>query len=191
MDVKIKEIIDTAVNKLKSGQIILCPTDTIYGLSCDAFNAEALNKVKNNKSRNSSKGFIVLVESDRMLQQVVKNVPDLVWDIIDYANSPLTLVLEANSSLPKDLIQEDGTVAVRYIKDGIIKEIIKRLNKPIISTSPNKSGEAYPPSLENISKEIINFCDFVIPKEYAKNLSGKPSKIMKILSNGEVEILRK
>jgi L-threonylcarbamoyladenylate synthase len=191
MDIKFKETIDSAVNKLKSGQIILCPTDTIYGLSCDAFNLIALNKVKSIKGRELDKGFIVLVESDRMLQQVVKDVPDLVWDIIDYANSPLTLVLEANSALPKELLKKDGTVAVRYMKDGISKEIIKRLNRPIISTSPNRSGEVAPLSFENISQEIINSCEFVIPREYAKNLSGKPSKIMKIMTNGEVEILRK
>jgi len=185
------EAIQKAVENLKSGNLILCPTDTIYGISCDATNEKAVQKIIDLKGRNQSKSFIVLVNSDRMVNQCFKEIPEVVWDMIDLNDQPLTIVMDDGRYVAKNVLNQDGSLGMRYIKKGIINEILRKHNKPIVSTSPNFSNEPTPINFEEIHPEIINKIDFVFPKFKYEEMSGKPSKIIQIKSNGEVKILRK
>jgi L-threonylcarbamoyladenylate synthase len=186
-----KEAIEQAVAKLKAGEVILCPSDTIYGLSCDATNDEAVEKIMQLKGRSASKSFIVLVNSDRMVNQCIKEIPDVAWDMMDLAEKPLTLVMEATSFISKKAINQDGSLGIRMVKSGSCYELIKRFNKPIISTSANISGEATPLSFDEITREIKENVAFAYPPKLANGLSNSPSKIVRIQANGEIEILRK
>ena len=186
-----KEAIEKAVLELQSKNVILCPSDTIYGLSCDATSEEAVEKIIQLKNRPSTKSFIVLVNSTRMINQCIKDMPEVAWDLIDLAEKPLTLVLEGTNYVAKNARNEDGTIGIRMVKSGSCFELLKRFNKPIISTSPNVSGEPTPESFEKIAKEIKENVSYVFPNKMATGLSSSPSRIVKLNADGEVLILRK
>lgn len=185
------EAIQEAVQNLKSGNIILCPTDTIYGISCDATNEAAVQKIIDLKGRDQSKSFIILVNSDRMVNQCFKDIPEVVWDMIDLNDQPITIVMDDGQYVAKNVLNRDGSLGMRYIKSGAINEILKKHNKPIVSTSANFSGEPSPMSYDEINTELFDQLDFVFPNVSEEEMSGKPSKIIQIRSNGEVKILRK
>lgn len=185
------DAIQEAVQNLKSGNIILCPTDTIYGISCDATNEEAVQKIIDLKGRDQSKSFIILVNSDRMVNQCFKDIPEVVWDMIDLNDQPLTIVMDDGRYVANNVLNQDGSLGMRYVKSGAIHEILKKHNKPIVSTSPNFSGEPTPMTHEEINPEILASLDYVFPNIVEDEMSGKPSKIIQVKSNGEVKILRK
>jgi len=186
-----KEAIVEASQQLKNGAVILCPTDTIWGLSCDATNEEAVQKIIQLKNRPTEKGFIVLVNSDRMINQCVRDLPEVVWDLIDLAEKPLSIVLEGGQYIAKNALHKSGTIAIRMVKSGICFDLLRRFNKPIISTSPNISGEPTPYSFADIQDGIINQVDYIFPKNLVPVPSTILSKIISIRPNGEVKVLRK
>lgn len=190
-DMRKNYAINSAVDFLKEGKLILCPTDSVYGISCDATNKDAVQKILDLKGRTAEKGFIILLNSDRMVNQCFREIPAVAWDLMDFSNEPLTIVMEDGKFVAPNVLNSDGSLGMRYIKEGSINEIIKKFNKPIISTSANFSGEKSPLKFEEISEGIIEKVDYVFPQEFADKMSGQPSKVIRIKNNGEVKILRK
>lgn len=188
---ELKEALKTISNSLKSGEVILCPTDTIWGLSCDATNADTVNKIIDLKGRDQSKSFIVLVNSYRMINQIFKEIPDVAWDLIDLTEDPLTLVLDDASFVAPNVLNQDGSLGIRMIKSGICFDILNAFNRPMVSTSANFSGQTTPLTFEAIDSEIKSKVDSIFPVELVKQNLGKPSKIIKINRKGEISILRK
>ncbi|MAY83760.1 MAG: threonylcarbamoyl-AMP synthase [Flavobacteriales bacterium] len=179
-----------AVESIKKGGVILSPTDTIYGLSCDATNAEAIDKIRAIKGRKKEKPFIVLVNSDRLFNQCTADVPEVAWDLIDNASSPLTLVLPASNFLP-EVLRPNQMVGIRYVKEGYVADLIHRVNRPIVSTSANLSGEEAAKSFSEIDPRIFDQVDYAVPEEFDQSSENSASKIIRLQANGSVEILRK
>lgn len=186
-----QEAINESVEHLRNGEVILFPSDTIWGLSCDATNQEAVDKIIKLKGRSEEKSFIVLVNSDRMINQCVKDFPAVVWDMIDLADKPLTLVLDGGQYVAPKVINTDGSLGIRNVKSGAIFELIQKFNKPIVSTSPNFSGAPTPTSFDTIDEKIKQGVDYIYPNDQKKPSLSSPSKIVRIASNGQVNILRK
>ncbi len=185
------EAIKESVKQLKNGNVILFPSDSVWGLSCDATNAEAVEKIINLKGKNREKSFIVLVNSDRMINQCVKDFPAVAWDLIDLAEKPLTLVLDGGQYVAPNVINKDGSLGLRKVKEGDIFDLIRSFNKPIISSSANFSGEATPLSYQDIDPKLKEKVDFIYPIVKVQNKATSPSKIIRVGLNGDVKILRK
>jgi L-threonylcarbamoyladenylate synthase len=185
-----KEEIYKAIEVLKAGGIILYPTDTVWGIGCDATNKEAVQKVYDLKKRADSKSLILIVANDRMLNYHVKDVPELAWDIIDISEKPTTIIYNEGNHLAENVIAEDKSIAIRMIKEGFAHQMAFNYRKPIVSTSANISGAPTPMSFDEISDEIKNNVDFIVNKQFDSG-NKKPSALIKLGLNGEIEILRK
>lgn len=177
------------IDTLKSGGTILYPTDTIWGIGCDATNVEAIQKIFEIKKRETSKSMIILVESSKRLQDLV-DVPELAWEIIDLSEKPVTLIYDQPKGLPKELLAEDGSIGIRLIKDDYLKKLIGKLNKPLVSTSANFSGEKSPMKFADISKEIIESVDAVAEENHDKISEYSGSSIIRLWSDGRVKVIR-
>ncbi len=173
---------------LKKGTF-LYPTDTTFGLGCDANNIEAIQKIFKIKERPDSKSLIILVENEARLQRIV-DVPDLAWDIMDLSEKPVTIIYDNPRNLPKELIAEDNTIAIRLAQDIFCKKLISKLNAPLISTSANISGEPTPNSFLEISQKIKEEVDYVFPEceTFVPKFSG--SSIIKLSSDGRIKVIR-
>ena len=178
-----------ALEILKNGGVILYPTDTIWGIGCDATNVEAINKIFEIKKREKTKSMIILVESERRLQDLV-DVPEMAWQIIDLSEKPVTIVYENPKNLPKEILAEDGSIGIRLVKDDFCKKLISKLNKPLVSTSENFSGDKSPLKFSDISQELIDAVDYAVEenRESVSKYSG--SSVIKIWSDGRVKVLR-
>jgi L-threonylcarbamoyladenylate synthase len=188
---KIKEEVLKCLEVLKSGGTILYPTDTIWGIGCDATNEAAVKKVFDIKQREESKSMIVLLDAPEKLNKYVKDVPAAAWDLVEYSEKPLTIVYNGAVNFAKNIINSDGTVAIRIVKNDFCIELLRRFNKPIVSTSANISGEDAPLSFADIPENILSQVDYVVNLYHEKNKTGTPSTIMKIESNGVIKFLRK
>lgn len=189
-----KEYIDElkqVAQLLKEGKVILYPTDTIWGIGCDATNAEAVKRVYEIKKRIDSKSMLVLLDVPEKISLYVKEVPEISWDLVDFAESPLTIIYPGAMRLAQNLIAEDGSIGIRITKEKFSKDLIYKFNKPIVSTSANISGEPSPACFDEISEEIKNSVDYVVKYSQNFNQKSKPSGIIKIGLNGEVLIIRK
>lgn len=175
-------------NELKN-QTFLYPTDTTFGLGCDATNVEMIKKIFKIKNRPDSKSFIILVENEGRLQQLV-DVPDLAWDIMDLSEKPVTIIYDNPRGLPKELIAEDNTIAIRVTKDLFCKKLISKINAPLVSTSANVSGENSPKNFQEISPSIKDKVDYIFPEceNFIPHFSG--SSIIKLSKDGTVKIIR-
>ena len=180
---------DKALEILKNGGVILYPTDTIWGIGCDATNVEAINKIFEIKKREKTKSMIILVENERRLQDLV-DVPEMAWQIIDLSEKPVTIVYENPKNLPKEILAEDGSIGIRLVKDDFCKKLIGKLNKPLVSTSANFSGDKSPLKFSDISEELIDAVDYAVEenRELVSKYSG--SSVIKIWSDGRVKVLR-
>lgn len=185
------DIIQKSVEVLKSGGVILYPTDTIWGIGCDASNEEAVAKVYKIKQREESKSLIALLDDDRKLNRYVKSMPDVIWDILDFTTKPTTIIYDNAMGFAKNAISKDGSMAIRICKQEICQKIIQKLNKPLISTSANISGSNAPKSFLEISEHIKSQVDFIldIPEFYESK--AKASTIIRIKENMDIQILRK
>ena len=174
---------------LKSGGTILYPTDTIWGIGCDATNVQAIQKIFDIKTWDENKSFIILVETVKRLQDLV-DVPEVAWDIIDLSEKPVTIIYEKADGLPKELLAEDGSIGIRLIKDDFCKRLITKMNRPLVSTSANFSGDKSPMKFSDISAEIKNAVDFVVndPEDKISEFSG--SSIIKVWKDGRIKIIR-
>lgn len=174
---------------LKSGGTILYPTDTIWGIGCDATNIEAINKIFDIKKREKSKSMIILVESEKRLQDLV-DVPEMAWEIIDLSEKPVTIVYENPRNLPKEILADDGSIGIRLVKDDFCKKLISKLNKPIVSTSANFSGDKSPMKFSDINPEIIDLVDFAVEENREKVSQFSGSSVIKVWNDGRIKVLR-
>ena len=182
--------IKNAVEVMRKGGVILYPTDTVWGIGCDATNPEAVKKVYQIKHRDDSKTLICLVDSDARLQRYVREVPNIVWDIIDVATSPITFILDNAAGLASNLIADDGSIALRITQERFSHELCYRFQKPIVSTSANISGEKTAQNYRDISQEIIDSVDYVCWTRRQEHQPHKPSSIIKVGKDGEVNVIR-
>lgn len=180
---------EKALEILKNGGTILYPTDTIWGIGCDATNVEAITKIFEIKKREKNKSMIILVESERRLQDLV-DVPEMAWQIIDLSEKPVTIVYENPKNLPKELLAEDGSIGIRLVKDDFCKKLIGKLNKPLVSTSANFSGEKSPLKFSDISQELVNLVDYAVEENREKVSKYSGSSVIKIWNDGRVKVLR-
>lgn len=181
--------INEALAVLKNGGVILYPTDTIWGLGCDATNAEALNKLNRIKQRDEGKSMILLLDQDARLNRYVKEVPDVAWDLLDVTTTPITIVYPNAIALPPQAIANDGSIAIRVVKEGFAHELIRRFGKPITSTSANANGQPPGRSAADVDPQILEQVDYVVKSKEVG--SGKPSTILKLSVNGEFQFIRK
>ena len=186
----LQDEVKKAVEVLKAGGVILYPTDTIWGIGCDATNPEAVKKVYEIKRRADSKALICLVDSDARLTRYVRNVADVTWDMIELSEKPLTVIFDNATGLAPNLLAEDGSVGIRITKEEFSKELCFRFQKPIVSTSANISGEPTAQTFDAISDEIKEAVDYVVRYNQRCKEKHKPSSIIKIKPNGEFTIIR-
>lgn len=177
------------VETLKSGGIILYPTDTIWGLGCDATNIDAINRIFEIKNREKAKSLIILVESEKRLQDLV-DVPAMAWEIIDLSEKPVTIIYDNPRNLPQELLAEDGSIGIRLVKDNFCKRLISKLNKPLVSTSANFSGEKSPMQFSEISLDLQKKVDAIAEEGRDKVAEWKGSSIIRVWSDGRIKILR-
>ncbi|MEC5158348.1 L-threonylcarbamoyladenylate synthase [Chryseobacterium sp. MP_3.2] len=177
------------IETLKSGGTILYPTDTIWGIGCDATNVEAINKIFEIKKRDQNKSMIILVESEKRLQDIVE-VPEIAWEIMELSEKPVTLIYDNPKGLPKEMLAEDGSIGIRLVKDLYLKKIITKLNSPLVSTSANFSGEKSPLKFSDISKEIVSAVDFVAEENHDKISEFSGSSVIRLWKDGRIKVLR-
>lgn len=188
---EMEEEIKKSLEVLKSGGTILYPTDTVWGLGCDATNREAVDKIFKIKQRVESKSLIVLVDNEQKLNKYLKDVPAVAWDLIEFSEKPITIIYPDARGLASNAIAGDGSVGIRLTKDEFCKRLIGKLNKPIISTSANISGQPTPSNFSEISPEIIKSVDYVVNWRQHEKKNPPPSTIIKLAMNGEFTIIRK
>jgi L-threonylcarbamoyladenylate synthase len=190
-----EEDIKKAVETMRKGGVILYPTDTVWGIGCDATNAEAVKRVYEIKQRDDSKALICLVDSDARMQRYFRNVPDVAWQLVDSLKEgdgkPTTLILDGAINLADNLIAEDGSVGIRITNEPFSKELCFRFQKAIVSTSANISGEPAAQNYCDIDPRIIEAVDYVCWSRRQEHKPHTPSSIIKLKENGEVEIIRK
>ena len=189
-----EEDIRKAVETMRKGGVILYPTDTVWGIGCDATNAEAVKRVYEIKQRDDSKALICLVDSDARMQRYFRSVPDVAWQLIDSLKEgdarPTTLILDGAVNLAENLIAEDGSVGIRITNEPFSKELCYRFQKAIVSTSANISGEPAAQNYCDIDPRILEVVDYVCWSRRQEHKPHNPSSIIRLRENGEVEIIR-
>jgi L-threonylcarbamoyladenylate synthase len=188
MDVN-KEI-HNAFEVIANGGIILYPTDTVWGIGCDATNEEAIKKIYALKQREESKSMIVLVNGERMMHQVFNEIPEVAWHILDFAEKPTTLILDKPRNVAKNIIAEDNSLAVRMVNEPFCFKLMERMKKPLVSTSANVSGMFTPKTFKEISPEILKGVDYVVNLQRDK-ICKNPSCIIKLGLDSQVKVIRK
>ena len=182
--------IKQACQIMQAGGIILYPTDTIWGIGCDATNAEAVKKVYALKQREDSKSMLVLIDSSAKLQSYISEVPDIAWDLIEVSDKPLTIIYPGARNLAPNLIGQDGTVGMRMTQEAFSKKLCERMRRPIVSTSANISGAASPALFSEISKEIKQGVDYIVKYRQEEKQKSAPSSIIKLGLSGEIKVIR-
>ena len=193
---KQEDDIKQAVECMRKGGVILYPTDTVWGIGCDATNAEAVKRVYEIKQREDSKALICLVDSDARMQRYFRNVPDVAWQLIDSLKEapdakPTTLILDGAINLAPNLIAEDGSLGIRITNEPFSKELCFRFQKAIVSTSANISGEPAAQNYCDIDPRILEAVDYVCWTRRQEHKPHTPSSIIKLKENGEVTVIRK
>jgi L-threonylcarbamoyladenylate synthase len=176
---------------LRKGGVILYPTDTVWGLGCDARNKEAVNKLFKIKQRAEYKSMVVLVCNETMINRYVKEVPEVCWELLESAEEPLTIIYPDGRMLAENIIAADGSIGIRLVKEEFCNTLIHKFGKPITSTSANISGEIAPSSFSEIKLDILNHVDYIVNLRQKETNNTKPSTIIKVALNGEIKIVRK
>ncbi len=182
--------VEKSIGILKKGGTILYPTDTVWGIGCDATNEEAIRKVYALKQREESKALICLVSDFKMLQQFVEEVPEVAYDILKYAQKPTTIIYDKPIRIANNLVANDNTLAIRVVRNAFCQQLIKKLKRPLVSTSANISGGPTPKSFNEIDPLILNNVDYVV-NLHQERKSAKPSSIIKLSNDGLVKVIRK
>lgn len=190
MNTPMNEDIQSALGVLRDGGVILYPTDTVWGIGCDATNPAAVAKIYRLKQRSDSKSMIILVDIPGRIPSYVASVPDIAWDLIELSNKPLTIIYPKAKNLAKNLVAEDGSIGIRVVMHEFCQKLIQKLGKPIVSTSANISGQPSPKKIGEISDEIKNGVDFIVPEIYDKPLYDKPSSIIAIGEGNLIKVIR-
>ena len=187
---EINQEIHQAFQVIQNGGIILYPTDTVWGIGCDASNEEAVKKIYALKKREESKSMIVLLNGEKMMYSIFKDIPEVAWQLIDFAEKPTTLILDKPRNVAKNIIAEDNTLAIRIVKEPFCFKLMERMKRPLVSTSANISGAITPKSFKEISPEIIKGVDYVV-NLHREKICDKPSTIIKLTLDSKVQIIRK
>lgn len=175
---------------MNEGGVILYPTDTIWGLGCDATNPEAIRKVYEIKQRSDSKAMLVLVDSPVKVEFYVNDVPPIAWDLIELADKPMTIIYSGARNLAPNLLAEDGSVGIRVTNEDFSRQLCQRFRKAIVSTSANVSGQASPANFSEVSEEIKSLVDYVVTFRQNDISRPKPSSIIKLDKGGVLKIIR-
>lgn len=182
--------VDEAVRVLREGGIILYPTDTVWGLGCDATNAEAVERIYRLKRSENKKSMLVLCASADMVVRYVNRAPGIAFEVMEMATSPLTLILPGATGVAANLIPDEGTLGIRVPDHEFCRRMLRGLQRPVVSTSANISGEATPAGLQEVSREIIDGVDFVVNPRFEGKPTRKASSIIAFGEGGEVKIIR-
>jgi L-threonylcarbamoyladenylate synthase len=189
-DEKLKEELKRAIDVVKRGGVILYPTDTVWGIGCDASNPEAVKKVFDIKQRADNKALIVLVGSADDVANYVETMPDVAYNLIEFSEKPLTIVYDHGVRLAPALLGEGGSVGIRVTMEEFSSKLCKQLRRPLVSTSANISGEPTPAVFCEISQAILDAVDYVVDYRRDDNSKHQPSTVMKLSASGEFKILR-
>jgi len=181
--------IQQALEVLRQGGTILYPTDTIWGIGCDATEEKAVRMVYKIKKREDKEGMLVLLDSKNLLP-LYAEVPDIAWKLIEVTENPLTIIYPGARNLAPSLLGSDGSVGIRIVRDSFCKKLIEQYKKPVVSTSANISGAIAARTYAEISREIINSVDYVVKYRQEDMTKTSPSGIIKLGSNGEVQVVR-
>ncbi|MBA4408650.1 MAG: L-threonylcarbamoyladenylate synthase [Bacteroidota bacterium] len=184
------EEIKAALSVLQTGGVILYPTDTIWGMGCDACNEEAVSRIYTIKKRVDSKSMLVLMENAALLERYVAEVPEIAYDLIELTGKPLTIIYDGARNLARNLIAEDGSIGIRITTETFSSELIRRFKRPIVSTSANISGKPSPACFAEIAQKIIDSVDYVVKYRQDDNQKAIPSSIIKLGHGGEIKIIR-
>jgi L-threonylcarbamoyladenylate synthase len=187
---EINQEVHQAFEIIQKGGIILYPTDTIWGIGCDATNSEAIAKIYKLKQREDNKSMICLVNGEKMMYQVFKDIPEVAWQILDLSERPTTLILDNPKNVATTIIAEDNSLGVRMVKEPFCFKLMERMKKPLIATSANVSGMFPPKSFKEIASEIINGVDYVV-NLHREKVCDKSSTILKLTHDAKVTIIRK
>ena len=182
--------VHNAYEVIKDGGIILYPTDTIWGIGCDATNASAVAKIYALKKRAETQSMIVLMNGEKMMYNVFKAIPEVAWQIMDLSENPTTLILDNPRNVATNIIAQDKSLGVRIVKEPFCFKLMERMKKPLVSTSANISGQPTPIAFKDISQEIVKGVDYVVNLHRDK-IAGKPSTIIKLTNDSQVKVLRK
>ena len=182
--------IEAAVTVLKEGGIILYPTDTIWGIGCDATNADAVARVFELKQRSESKSLVTLVSDADMIGKYVKEIPEVAINLLEVNDKPMTIIYPGAMNLAANVIAEDGSVGIRVPNSEFCRQLIRKFHKPIVSTSANISGEPAPASYDEISMEIVEGVDHIVDPYLEEGSTGEASQIIKVGLHSEIEIIR-
>lgn len=188
-DQNINTEVHNAFEVIKNGGIILYPTDTVWGIGCDATNPEAVKKIYALKQREESKSMIVLMNGERMVYQVFNNVPEVAWQILDLSDKPTTLILDNPRNVAANIIAEDKTLGMRLVKEPFCYKLMERMKKPLVSTSANISGRPTPTSFKEIDHHILDGVDYIVNLHHDK-VAAKPSTIIKLGNDLQVKVIR-
>jgi L-threonylcarbamoyladenylate synthase len=189
MTTDINTEVHNAYETIKNGGIILYPTDTVWGIGCDATNPEAVAKIYALKKREESKSMIVLMNSDRMLYNVFKEVPDVAFQIMDLSEKPTTLILDNPRNVAPNLIAADKTLGIRITTEPFCFKLMERMKKPLVSTSANISGLPTPNSFKQIDHHILDGVDYIVNLHHEK-IAPRPSTIIKLGNGLQVKVIR-
>ncbi len=187
----LKDEVAKALKVVQEGGIILYPTDTIWGIGCDASNTEAVKKIYALKQRDESKSMIILLDNENKLLSYVREVPDIAYDLIEFAENPLTLILSGAKNISPALINTDGSIGIRIVKHLFCGQLIQRLRKPLVSSSANISGKPSPKYFMAIDPEIVDGVDYVVDLEQQDMQVKKQSTIMKLEADGRFNFIRR
>ena len=179
-----------AIQTLKSGGVLLYPSDTIWGLGCDVRNEQAIDKILVLKNRPSTKGLIVLISKIEQLSEYVEQVPDLAWDLVEFAEDPLTIIYPKGKNVSPSLLGTDGSIAIRLVKDEFCKGLIYRYQRAIVSTSANLSGEPSPLNFAGIVPSIVSGVDGILKNPAGDGPAKKASKIVQLGLYGDYKLIR-
>lgn len=185
-----KDKIEDITSVLSKGGLILYPTDTIWGIGCNALDEAAIDRIYKLKQRLTSKSFVILVDSIEMMKKYVQEVPPRIETLLYYHTRPLTLVMEGAQNLPANLVAPDNTIAIRIAQDEFCRELIGAFGFPLVSTSANISGQPYPATFGEISSDIIKGVDYIVKIRRHEKTLGQPSVIAKLKDDGELDFLR-
>lgn len=184
------EDIQKACEIMQAGGIILYPTDTIWGIGCDATNEKAVQKVYELKKRTDNKAMLVLTDSSAKLSMYVSDMPDIAWDLIEVADKPLTIIYPHAKNLASNLLGEDGSVGIRVTNEEFSRKLCERFRRPLVSTSANVSGEPSPGIFSEVSDSIKNGVDYIVKYRQDDMSKAKPSNIIKLGDGGVIQVIR-
>jgi L-threonylcarbamoyladenylate synthase len=180
-----------ALQHLRKGDTILYPSDTIWGLGCDARNEKAVEKIFSLKQKPANQGLVILISKIEQLSEYVLEVPDLAWNLVEFAEKPLTVIYPKGKNLPANLMGEGGSIAIRLVKDEFCKGLVHKFERAIVSTSANYSSQSYPLKFEDISTDIVGGVEYILKNPNGENKNPQPSQIVKLRLDFGFEFIRK